>query len=153
MVHHRWSGHDRRREDANLLGVLALPGCCPANAPPDKCGLDLSAVSAFIGVSLGCVELNQPGDTDAGCPDQALSAMGQMINLPGCCRPDMGCGNVVDLSQFAPGVSFGCVPGATFLDGGTPAACGGGTGSTTSSTGATSSGSSGSGSGTGGAAP
>ena len=41
--------------------------------------------------------------------------------------------------MFAPGVSFGCVSGSTFMDGGAPAACGAGTGSTTSGSGAGSS--------------
>ena len=138
--------------DAALLGVVTLPGCCPMNAPPDKCGLDLSGVAAFIGVDLGCMELNQAGDPDATCPDQTIAAMGQMVTLPGCCRPDNVCGNVVDLSMFAPGVNFGCANGATFLDGGAPPACGGGTSSASSSSGsstATTSSGSGSGSGSG----
>ena len=142
-------------DDTDLLGFVTLSACCPDNAPPDKCGLDLSTVSAFIGVSLGCVELNQPGAPDAGCPDQTISAMGQMVNLPGCCRPDMVCGNVVDFSAIAPGTNFGCIDGSTFLDAGAPPACGGGTGSSTSSTGATSSSatSGSTGSGAGGAGP
>ncbi|MEP7127106.1 MAG: hypothetical protein ABJE95_39600 [Byssovorax sp.] len=121
--------------DASILGFVTLPACCPMGAPPDKCGLDLSGVAQFIGVSLGCVELNQAGDADAACPDKTISAMGQMVNLPGCCRPDMLCGNVVDLSQVAPGVSFGCVNGSTFLDGGAPQSCGGGTSSSAASSG------------------
>ena len=129
--------------DADLLGFITLPGCCPMNAPQDKCGLDLSGVAQFIGVSLGCVELDQAGDLDATCPDQHIDAMGQMVTLPGCCRPDMLCGNVVDFTMVAPGTDFGCVNGSTFLDGGAPQACGGGTSSATSS--ASGSGSSGAG--------
>jgi uncharacterized membrane protein YgcG len=132
--------------DADLAGVITLSACCPDKAPPDKCGLDLTPVQSFIGVAFGCVELNQPGDPDKGCPDQMIAAMGQMVTLPGCCRPDMLCGNTVDLSGFSPGLDFGCVNGATFMDGGTPAACGGGTSSSSSSSGGSSSASSGSGS-------
>ena len=119
--------------DVDLFGVITLPGCCPMGAAPDKCGLDLSSVAQFIGVSLGCVELDQAGDPDATCPDQTVSAMGQMQTFPGCCRPDMLCGNTVDLTMFAAGTDFGCVAGSTFLDGGTAPACGGG--GTSSSTG------------------
>lgn len=135
--------------DADLLGFITLPGCCPTDAPPDKCGLDLTAVAQFIGVSLGCVELAQAGDLDKTCPDQNVSAMGQMVTLPGCCRPDNLCGNVVDFSQVAPGTNFGCVQGSTFLDGGAAPPCGGGTSSASSSgsSGSSGSGSSGSGSG------
>lgn len=129
-------------DDTSLAGFITLPGCCPLNAPTDKCGLDLTAVAQLIGVSLGCVELNQPGDPDAACPDQTISAMGQMVTLPGCCRPDMVCGNVVDFTAVAPGTSFGCVNGSTFLDGGAASACGGGTGSSSASSGSGSSGSS-----------
>lgn len=128
-------------DDASLAGFVTLPACCPQDAM-DKCGLDLTSVSAFIGVSLGCLELNHPGPADASCPDQTIAAMGQMLTLPGCCRPDMLCGNVVDLSFVAPGVNFGCVSGSTFLDGGAAGPCGGGAGSSSaSSTSATSSGS------------
>ena len=131
-------------DDASLAGFVTLPACCPQDAI-DKCGLDLTSVSAFIGVSLGCVQLSHPGPVDASCPDQAISAMGQMLTLPGCCRPDMLCGNVVDLSFVAPGVNFGCVSGSTFLDGGATGPCGGGAGSSSaSSSSATSSGTSGS---------
>jgi hypothetical protein len=129
--------------DTSLAGFITLPGCCPANAPADKCGLDLTAVAQFIGVSLGCLELGQLGDPDKGCPDQTISAMGQMVTLPGCCRPDMVCGNLVDFSAVAPGTNFGCVNGSTFLDGGAAAACGGGTGSSSASSGSGSSSSTG----------
>ena len=139
--------------DTSLAGFITLPACCPPNAPVDKCGLDLTAVAQLIGVSLGCVELMQPGDPDAGCPDQTISAMGQMVTLPGCCRPDMVCGNIVDFTAVAPGTNFGCVNGSTFLDGGAASACGGGTGSSSASsssaTGSGSGSSSGSSSGTG----
>jgi hypothetical protein len=120
-------------DDTSLAGFITLPACCPANAPPDKCGLDLTAVAGFIGVNLGCVELAQPGVADAGCPDQTISAMGQMVTLPGCCRPDMVCGNEVDFTAVAPGTNFGCVNGSTFLDGGAASACGGGSSSSASS--------------------
>ena len=50
------------------------------------------------------------------CPDQTIAAMGQRLTLPGCCRPDTICGNVVDLSMLAPGANFGCANGSTFLD-------------------------------------
>jgi hypothetical protein len=125
--------------DANLFNVVTLPGCCPMNAPPDKCGLDLSSVAAFIGVDFGCLELNQAGNPDPGCPDQTIAAMGQMQTLPGCCRPDNICGNIVDLSAVAPGVNFGCANGSMFLDGGAPPSCGGGSGSTSSGSGSSSS--------------
>ncbi len=132
--------------DADLAGVITLSACCPDKAPPDKCGLDLTPVQSFIGVALGCVELNQPGGPDKGCPDQMIAAMGQMVTLPGCCRPDMLCGNTVDFTMFAPGLDFGCVNGATFMDGGAPSACGGGTSSSSGGSSSASSGSSGSGS-------
>lgn len=114
--------------DVDVLGFITLPGCCPEGSASDKCGLDCTQIRQFLMLPLGCVELDQAGDLDAACPDQTIDAMGQTFVLPGCCRPDMKCGNIVDLSVVAPGVSFGCVDSTPFLDGGMTPSCGGGSG-------------------------
>src|SRR5688572_28751300 len=67
--------------------TLTLPACCPADSS-NRCGLDVSAASALLGIEAGCVELGQPGEDDAACP--ALTRQAGVAGLPdsfaGCCR-------------------------------------------------------------------
>ena len=77
--------------------------CCTAG---DDCGFSISLLGP------DCIEGNQPGTPDPGCPSQSL--MG--FELPGCCKPEGICG-VQD--SF---LGLGCVDATVFI-GGTPQSC------------------------------
>src|SRR5688500_1321835 len=44
-----------------------LAACCPPGTM-DRCGLDVTTAAALVGLSAGCIELDQPGTSDASCP-------------------------------------------------------------------------------------
>jgi hypothetical protein len=107
-----------------------IPGCC-ADAASERCGLD-SSVLAMFGPTFGeaCQPLAQPGSDDASCPKSAAAPVqgtGFSIQFPGCCQANGSCGYRLD--SVAGGLiqlGLGCVDSSPFLDGGTPATCGGG---------------------------
>lgn len=142
-------------EDIPVPFIGALTACCPKEAmDPDKCGVDITPITAFVPLPPGCMELNQEGKDDPTCPIQTVSAMGNMIDLPGCCRPNGICGNVANFGGFVAGLDFGCVDSTPlYMDGGAPPPCGGGTGGAggAASSSSSSSSSSGAGGGMGGA--
>ncbi len=110
--------------DYNIASIVDLPACC-AGTGSDKCGSDLTAAHNLLpAIPAVCEEQNQPGTPDTSCPGMTLP----VINLPvdGCCRPDGLCGMALDLSSLG-GPNFGCADSSPFIDGGTPAACGGNT--------------------------
>jgi Mn2+/Fe2+ NRAMP family transporter len=107
---------------STTVQILTLDACCP-DGTENRCGLDVTAAGQFIMGLKGCMELDQPGDLDASCPD--FMAMG--VTAAGCCRPEGMCGVVADFSGF--GVpSFGCVDPAKIGQMIPPKACGGGMG-------------------------
>lgn len=87
--------------DAGNVADLGLTGCC---VDGNVCGVE----STGLLNGLGCVEQNQAGTPDTGCPTimATLSMFGFTITneLPGCCQTESGmCG--VDLSNV--GLDFG----------------------------------------------
>jgi len=124
-------------ECANLMCdplLLPIPGAPPVEAcctPDDACGLDSSVLEAF-GPTFEepCQPRDQPGVLDTSCPN-STSAMiegGLTIEFPGCCRANGSCGYMLDTLFGVYEIGLGCVDSAPFLDGGTPAACGDGSG-------------------------
>ena len=91
-----------------VAGILGDP-CCTTQADidatsalsVDMCGLDLTAL-----MFEGCVELDQPGDDDASCPE--VEAMG--MQLPACCTTTGMCGQRIDL------LGLGCVPNINMVE-------------------------------------
>ncbi len=82
--------------DFSILGQV-LAGCC-VGTNNDKCGVDIPDLGA--GIPSGCVELNQAGSDDTGCPPYSVS-IGITLDFPGCCNTATStCGNVVDLDQL-----------------------------------------------------
>lgn len=74
-----------------------------------------------------CQPLAQPGTADASCPTSAkvpVQGTGLEIQFPGCCRADHTCGYQLDKIAGVFTIGLGCVDSSTFLDGGTPQACG-----------------------------
>jgi hypothetical protein len=114
--------------------VLPIPGappveaCCTADG---GCGLDSTVLEAF-GPTFEerCQARDQPGELDENCPN-STSAMvegGLNIEFPGCCRADGRCGYMLDTLFGVYPIGLGCVDSEPFLEGGTPAACGDGSG-------------------------
>lgn len=95
-----------------LVGDIVVEPCCVNG---DGCGLDLDAVSGFMPVTNGCVELDQPGSNDTSCPSVYFDDIVNPRELVGCCRPDGVCGVVADLSDTL--ANFGCVDPNEFLSG------------------------------------
>jgi len=103
---------------------------------PDSCGLDTTLIGA-LGVMFeeACQPRDQPGTLDPECPgtESVMVDGGFTIQFPGCCRPNGQCGYMADQISLIPGLpgimlELGCVDSAPFLEGGTPEACGSGSG-------------------------
>ncbi len=105
-----------------LLGVVALPACCPAGTT-NSCGIDSTPVTTFDPRwPLACIELDQPGRMEVSCPMETLTVGVNTLPLPGCCRPAGVCGWFFDLSSLG-GPTIGCADSTPFLDGGVPPSC------------------------------
>lgn len=92
--------------DITLLST-SLPACCPTGTT-DKCGLDLSLLSA-VGITPPdpCVEKNQPGNADTSCPPITFQSV---VTLDGCCTPSGNCGYLAnDLVGGQVQLGLGCV--------------------------------------------
>jgi hypothetical protein len=90
----------------------------------DRCGLDVTTAAALVGLSAGCIELDQPGTSDASCPALSPSAGIDAGAFAGCCKPGGTCGARVDLRNLASGLDFGCVGPTSLVDAGAPRSCG-----------------------------
>lgn len=110
------------------VGDFTIPPCC-ADEATSQCGLD-SSVLAMFGPTFpdACQPLNQPGNLDAHCADSQktpVAGTSLEIQFQGCCRDNGSCGYMLDkLAGLFP-LGLGCVDSAPFIDGGTPAQCGG----------------------------
>lgn len=111
-------------EALRLAGGDAVAPCC-VDPSEGLCGADVSVLMP----TMGCQSLSQPGELDPSCPPSPGGTVGgfPVPPFPGCCREATGqCGFMVsDLGGLLP-FAAGCVDATPFLDGGTPAACGGG---------------------------
>lgn len=112
--------------DATYLSFV-IPACC-ADEATSQCGLDSSVLANFGPVfPKACQPLHQLGARDASCADTPpTDAGGIPLVFQGCCRANGTCGYLVDKIGGLFEVGLGCVDSTPFLDGGTPAVCGGG---------------------------
>jgi hypothetical protein len=63
---------------------------------PDRCGADLGDLAP--GIAGVCIELQQPGEADPGCPPQ--QPIGGGITMRGCCTAEGFCGSLETLAPF-----------------------------------------------------
>lgn len=116
-------------EPVSILGLGAIPACCPANMD-NACGLDATILGSFLMFDDPCQPLDQPGTPDPECPSTdeiEVPDAGISTSFGGCCRPNGRCGYFADTVQLGPlpiALGLGCVDSTPFLDGGTPPPCG-----------------------------
>jgi hypothetical protein len=113
-----------------IPGAPAVEACCVGD---DGCGLDSTILETF-GPTFEerCQPRDQPGVRDSACPNSTSTSIdgGLALEFDGCCRTDVGrCGYMLDKLFDTYEIGLGCVDSAPFLDGGTPEACGDGSGS------------------------
>ncbi len=96
---------------ATYKNVIPLAACC---ASGNRCGLDLTPLTAIRTAPAGCTPLAAPGRNDqcSGLVVGPESDGGDSTVYQGCCRPDDTCGIRIDLGG---GLDFGCQPADAFV--------------------------------------